>query len=82
MRKVVRFTSGFGCIEALLRRVKESTRIRHRLLAAVMAVETAWAICWADLFQHGIKVSMPAGACGFSNDRKIEWFFESCGCEA
>lgn len=77
MRNAVRFTSVLGCTDALLRLVNESIRSRHRLFAVVIAVETACAICWGDLFQHEIKVSTPVGGCGVSKERKIVWVFES-----
>ena len=67
----MRFRPDFGSTDALLREVKESMSSRHRLFAALIAGETDLAICEGDLFQHVMNESMPAGACGVSNERKM-----------
>lgn len=74
----VRFKGECSKVVILQRLVIESMSSRKRLLAAAKVVLAACAICMGDWFQHGMKVSTPAGAYGVSNARKTVWLFDSC----
>lgn len=76
-RKATRLISDFGSIEDLPKLIKESIKRRQRLLSLARTEETACDICCGVLFQHGINVSMPAGAFGVSKPRNMMWLFDS-----